>query len=92
LSTSCPSPLPTRLGGDQGLWDEEEQFFHDVLELPDGARFPLRVRSLVGLIPLFAVEVIEPDVFTQLPEFTTRLQWYLNYRPDLAKLTHTSGR
>jgi len=74
--------------GDEGigLWDEQDQFFYDVLSLPEGRRVPLRVRSIVGLIPLFAVEVIDQDVLDRLPEFATRLRWFLDYRPDLARL------
>ena len=49
-----------------GLWDEEDGFFYDVLHLPDGAQFPMKIRSMVGLIPLFAVETLEPDVLDQL--------------------------
>jgi hypothetical protein len=69
-----------------GLWDEEDQFFYDVLRTEDGAITPLRVRSMVGLIPLFAVEVLEPELLAQLPQFAERLRWFLAYRPDLAKL------
>jgi len=69
-----------------GLWDEEDQFYYDVLYLPGGQLLPLKVRSMVGLIPLFAVEVIEPDLLEQVPEFHQRLEWFLNYRPDLAGL------
>jgi hypothetical protein len=69
-----------------GLWDEQDQFFYDVLSLPGGHRVPLRVRSMVGLIPLFAVETIDQDVLDRLPEFAQRLKWFLEYRPDLAKL------
>jgi hypothetical protein len=76
----------TQLGGAHGLWDEQDQFFYDVLNLPNGEDRPLRVRSMVGLIPLFAVEVLDPSVFTQFPKFAARLQWFLNYRPDLAAL------
>ena len=47
---------------------------------------PLKLRSMVGLIPLFAVEMIEPELLNELPEFYARLKWFLNYRPDLAKL------
>ena len=74
--------------GDEGvgLWDEQDEFYHDVLNLPDGRTMPLKVRSMVGLIPLFAVETLEPELLKQLPDFAGRLQWYLNYRPDLAKL------
>ena len=74
--------------GDEGigLWDEADQFYYDVLNLPDGRMVPLKVRSMVGLIPLFAVETLEHELMEQLPEFHERLEWFLNYRPDLAKL------
>lgn len=71
---------------DIGLWDEQDKFFYDVLNLPDGQMFPLRVRSMVGLIPLFAVEVLEPELLRKVPGFTRRLEWFLNHRPDLAGL------
>jgi hypothetical protein len=69
-----------------GLWDEEDGFFYDTLNLPVGQMIPLKVRSMVGLIPLFAVEVLDPDLLAEVPEFTGRLEWFLNYRPDLAQL------
>ncbi|MEI9962974.1 MAG: hypothetical protein WDM76_18210 [Limisphaerales bacterium] len=69
-----------------GLWDNEDQFYYDHLSLPDGRTTPMKVRSMVGLIPLFAVEVLEPSMLAKLPGFTARMQWYLNFRPDLAKL------
>jgi hypothetical protein len=69
-----------------GLWDEEDQFYYDVLNLPDGRMVPLKVRSIVGLIPLFAVETLEHELMEQNPDFHQRLEWFLNYRPDLAKL------
>ncbi|HMJ92353.1 MAG TPA: hypothetical protein VK530_21200, partial [Candidatus Acidoferrum sp.] len=74
--------------GDEGigLWDDHDKFYYDVLNLPDGRMMPLKVRSLVGLIPLFAVETLEPELLEKLPGFHTRLKWFLNYRPDLAKL------
>ncbi|CAA9553194.1 MAG: GH63 [uncultured Thermomicrobiales bacterium] len=68
------------------LWDEEDEFFYDVLRLPDGRAIPLRVRSFVGLIPLFAVETIEPETLDALPEFRRALEWYLENRPELARL------
>jgi hypothetical protein len=77
----------TNIGGSGiGLWDEGDEFYYDVLHLPGGRREPLRVRSMVGLIPLFAVEVLDGCIFGRLPEFTKRLRWFLDYRPDLAKL------
>ncbi len=69
-----------------GLWDEEDQFFYDVLNLPDNERVRLRIRSMVGLIPLFAVETLEPELLEKLPGFRKRLEWFLNHRPDLAGL------
>jgi hypothetical protein len=77
----------TSIGEDGvGLWDEEDQFFYDVLHLPDGSMKKLKVRSMVGLIPLFAVEVLEPELLERVPEFKRRLEWFLAYRPDLAAL------
>jgi mannosylglycerate hydrolase MGH1-like protein/glycosyl hydrolase family 63 len=77
----------TNLGGEGiGLWDEADQFFYDELNLTDGTIIPLRVRSMVGLIPLFAVETLEADHLDRLPEFKARLEWFLNYRQDLAAL------
>ncbi|MBL8221512.1 MAG: glucosidase, partial [Bryobacterales bacterium] len=76
-----------RIGGDgTGLWDEEDQFFYDVLHLPGGRMHPLKVRSMVGLIPLFAVETLEPSLLEEVPEFHARLRWFLEHRPDLAQL------
>jgi len=72
--------------GEGGLWDEAEGFFFDVLRLPDGSTEKLRVRSMVGLIPLFAVEVLEPGEAAAMPGFAGRLQWVLNHRPALAAL------
>jgi hypothetical protein len=69
-----------------GLWDEEDGLFYDELHLPDGRIEPLKVRSLVGLIPLFAVETIEPETLARVPDFARRLEWYLDYRPALANL------
>jgi len=68
------------------LWDEEDQFFYDVLHMPDDSHVPLRVRSLVGFIPLFAVETIEPELLDMLPDFKARLEWFLEHRPQLASL------
>ena len=76
----------TKAGDGMGLWNEEDGFFYDVLNLPDGAMLPLKVRSMVGLIPLFAVETLEPELCARVPAFTERLNWFLNYRPDLAAL------
>ncbi|MGL4554850.1 MAG: MGH1-like glycoside hydrolase domain-containing protein [Gemmataceae bacterium] len=79
----------TKIGGEDqgvGLWDEGDQFYYDELTLPDGRMERLKVRSMVGLIPLFAAETIEPEMLDRLPGFKRRLLWFLNYRPDLAAL------
>ncbi|MEW5956547.1 MAG: glucosidase [Chloroflexota bacterium] len=73
-----------RGGKGYSLWDEEDGFFYDMLHLPDGAIFPLKVRSLVGLLPLFAVETVEPDWLDRLPDFERRLHWFVDNRPHLA--------
>ena len=69
-----------------GLWDEADGFYYDELKLPDGRVEPLKVRSMVGLIPLFAVEVLEPELLAKMPAFATRLRWVLEHRADLAGL------
>ncbi|MFY0537405.1 MGH1-like glycoside hydrolase domain-containing protein [Nannocystis pusilla] len=75
------------LGGEGiGLWDDQDEFFYDVLHLPDGRALRLRARSLVGLIPLLAVETVEPLLLEQMPGFRHRLEWFLAHRPDLARL------
>jgi hypothetical protein len=72
------------LGGDSmGLWDEEDGFFYDVLNPPDGTRCPMKVRSLVGLIPLFAVETWDTELADGLPGFKRRAQWFIDNNPDL---------
>jgi Mannosylglycerate hydrolase MGH1-like glycoside hydrolase domain len=68
------------------LWDEEDEFFYDVLHLPNETYHPIKIRSLVGLIPLCAVEVLEPHILDALPTFKYNLTWFLNYRPDLMRL------
>jgi len=68
------------------LWNEEDEFFYDVLHLDDGQILPLKIRSMVGLIPLLAVTTIEPAQLDKLPEFKARLEWFLEHRPYLAKL------
>ena len=68
------------------LWDEDDEFFYDVLQFPSGEIQKLKVRSLVGLIPLLAVETIEPDLLEMLPNFNRRMDWFLTHRPDLASL------
>ncbi|HEV3136633.1 MAG TPA: glucosidase, partial [Pirellulales bacterium] len=69
-----------------GLWDEDDQFFHDRLIMPDGRMITLKIRSMVGLIPLFAVETLEPELLAKLNGFNRRLKWILKHRPELAAL------
>jgi hypothetical protein len=71
------------LGG-SGLWDEEDGFYYDQIR-SEGGSIPLRLRSMVGIIPLFAVEVLEQSVMERLPGFRKRLEWFLSYRRDLAR-------
>jgi hypothetical protein len=73
------------LGG-TGLWDDTDGFYYDQLHV-NGEHMPLRVRSMVGLIPLFACEIIEQDVIAKLPGFARRMRWFLKNRPELAKYT-----
>ena len=72
--------------GSAGLWNEEDGFYYDELHV-DGTESPLRVRSLVGVIPLFACEVLEQEVIDRLPGFARRTEWFLTNRPDLARYT-----
>ena len=71
--------------GDHGLWNEEDHFYYDVVHFPDGRHIPLRIRSFVGLIPLFAVETLEPELLAQLPRFKKRMDWFIKNRPNLIK-------
>ncbi|MDJ0363709.1 glucosidase [Hymenobacter sp. H14-R3] len=73
-------------GGKFNLWDEQDQFYYDVLHMPDDSRTRLRIRSMVGLIPLFAVEVLEDELLDAVPEFTARARWLVQHRPHLAEL------
>jgi len=66
-----------------GLWDEGDGFFYDVLKFPDGGHFPVKIRSMVGLIPLFAVETLEAGLLDRLPGFKRRMEWFIDNRPDL---------
>jgi hypothetical protein len=67
------------------LWNEEDGFYYDVLRLPDDRQIEMKVRSMVGLIPLFAVETLEPATLQQLPNFKKRLEWFIQNRPDLRR-------
>ena len=90
----------THIGGEPqdhgiGLWDAQDEFFYDVLHTPDGGMTKLRIRSMVGLIPLFAVETLEPELLERVPAFRKRMEYFLRHRPDLARLVsrwHEPGR
>jgi hypothetical protein len=80
------SAMNNRGGKGFALWDDDDEFFYDVLHTPSEQMHRLRVRSLVGLIPLLAVETIEPELLQIVPQFRTRLEWVLANRPELASL------
>ncbi|HEU4752102.1 MAG TPA: glucosidase, partial [Armatimonadota bacterium] len=65
------------------MWDEEDGFYYDVLCLPDGTRHPLKIRSMVGLTPLLAVQTLEPSLVDRMPGFKRRMEWFIANRPDL---------
>ncbi|HLY69760.1 MAG TPA: hypothetical protein VKR53_08520 [Puia sp.] len=69
-----------------GLWDDVDEFFYDAIRLPNDGVIKLKIRSMVGLIPLFAVEVLDDELQNLLPAFIQRMRWFLNNRPDLANL------
>ena len=77
------------------LWDKVDGFFYDVLHLPDGRTTHMKVRSMVGLIPLFAVETLESELIDRLPRFKHRMQWFIENRPDFSAhievQTHDGG-
>jgi hypothetical protein len=78
----------------QGLWDEEDGLYYDQFVLPDGARMPLRIHSMVGLLPLLAVETLQPQLLERVPNFTRRMEWLIANRPELsanAACTKTEG-
>jgi hypothetical protein len=74
------------------LWDNEDGFYYDVLRLPDGSQHFLKIRSMVGLIPLFAVETLEPEIVDQLPGFKRRMQWFVDNHPDIPEHIETTQR
>jgi len=71
-------------GEEHSLWNEEDGFFYDILHLPNGTIYPLKVRSLVGLLPLLAVETIEPDLLRSMPVFERRMEWFTSKRPKIS--------
>jgi hypothetical protein len=76
------------------LWNKEDGFYYDVLHLPDGTAKPLKVRSMVGLIPLYAVESLEPEAIARMPKFERRMKWFLENRPELRNhvVEHDMGK
>ena len=68
------------------LWNEADEFFYDQLSFPDGSKIDLKVRSMVGLIPLFATTVLDSAQIARLPQLKAQMDWFLNNRPDLADL------
>ena len=80
-------------GGEQdtGLWDEVDEFYYDAIQKIDGKFEKLKIRSMVGLIPLLAVEILDDELLKDQKEFTERLYWFLNNRPELANLVSKWG-
>jgi len=78
--------MERRINDGNGLWDEEDGFYYDVLKLPDQDPIPIKLRSIVGIIPLFAAETLEPEMLSQLTGFSSRFRWYLNHRSSMAAL------
>jgi len=66
-----------------GMWDEIDGFFYDVLHFDNGDHMPVKIRSMVGLIPLYAIETLEPSIINKLPDFKRRMEWFIKNRPDL---------
>jgi glycogen debranching enzyme len=79
-------------GAGIGLWDEQDGFYYDVLHMGQNVCTPIRVRSMVGLIPLFAVETFEPEDLAGVPAFSRRMQWFLDHHPDFAAHVDMSRR
>jgi mannosylglycerate hydrolase MGH1-like protein/glycosyl hydrolase family 63 len=80
------------LGGEGiELWDAKDGFYYDVLHMSGGRRMPLKVRSMVGLIPLFAVETLDPEVVDSLRGFKRRMQWFIENRPALSEHIETES-
>jgi hypothetical protein len=74
------------------LWDDEDGFFYDVLQLPNGQERFMKIRSMVGLIPLFAVETLEPEVIDRLPGFKRRMQWFIDNHTGLPEHLESTQR
>jgi hypothetical protein len=77
-----------QVGGDTGMWDEEDGFFYDVLRGPKGNAERLKVRSMVGLLPFCAATPFDPDLFDRYPEIMERFNWFLDARPAMSAAFH----
>jgi mannosylglycerate hydrolase MGH1-like protein len=81
--------------GGRSLWDDEDGFYYDVLQLPNGEEHFMKIRSMVGLIPLCAVETLEPEIVDRLPGFKRRMQWFIDNHTDVPEhieMTERSAR
>ena len=79
----------------RSLWDNDDGFYYDLLHLPNGDEHFMKIRSMVGLIPLFAVETLEPEIVDRLPGFKRRMQWFIDNHPDMPEhieMTQRSAR
>jgi hypothetical protein len=82
----------THVGDDTGMWDEEDGFFYDVLRLPDGQARRLKVRSMVGLLPLCAATVFDGKLIADFPELAGRFRWFIQSRPELVANIHDPAK
>jgi hypothetical protein len=78
--------------GGRSLWDEADGFYYDVLQLPSGEEHFMKIRSMVGLIPLFAVETLEPEIIDRLPGFKRRMQWFMDNHADVPEHIESTER
>ncbi|MGC1290249.1 MAG: hypothetical protein WA855_03110, partial [Candidatus Acidiferrales bacterium] len=77
---------------DIGLWNDQDGFYYDVCHLSNGEQVPIKVRSMVGLIPLFAVDTFEPEDLARVPDFARRMNWFMLHHPDLPEHVDMSQR
>ena len=82
----------THVGGTAGMWDEEDGFFYDVLRLPNGQAQRLKVRSMVGILPLCAATTFDGQVLAKYPEIAERFKWFLASRPELRAAIHDPAK
>ena len=78
-------------GGAEGLWDREDGFYYDALHLNGNEHVAMKVRSMVGLVPLFAAATIEPAALKRMPGFRRRMQWFLDHHPDVKEHVEIQG-